>query len=288
MPSHDTTHDPAASRQAETATVRDGDHDRGLQFLQAILVDVCSPSPSILRVLAELPAHAELEPWQRPNLALRLQLGASPESPMRIYTVRRFWRAQRRFEFDVVLHEGPGQMLPWLRTRCPGDRFAFSGPRPHLLVPEREGTHTVIFADASALPAVHALLQSWPAERSADVFVSCNDAAAVDELPTGNVIRLHRLSEANRSLPTPLLASALQLTDPLHCVVWAAGEREEMRALRRHFLDLGLPREDVAVAGYWKRGETTTETDVRRLRSYQRLLASGGGIADVDDLADDI
>ena len=62
-----------------------------------------------------------------------------------------------------------------------------------------------------------------------------------------------------------------------------------MRALRRHFIEtVGLPRTDVAVAGYWKRGETTTETDRRRRRNYERVLARGGGLQDLDDLADDI
>ena len=72
-------------------------------------------------------------------------------------------------------------------------------------------------------------------------------------------------------------------------VVWAASEREEMRELRRWFLQqLATARDDVAVAGYRKRGETTTDTDQRRRRNYERVLARGGGLQDVDDLADDI
>ena len=271
-------------------TLRGADHDRGLQALQVTVVHTCHATPSLLRVACRLPAHAPLAPWLRANTAVRIQLGAAFDDVSRIYTVRSVDAAQRQFVFDVVLHAAPGPMLAWVRALQPGDVFALTGPRPHLQVPEAAGGHALLFADASAVPAVSALLQQWPTALRADLWIASDDAQAVDELLAIEGVHLHRLAAPTPSDPTPLLRTAQAcVADSRRSVVWAAGEREEMRELRRHFLQhAGLPREAVAVAGYWKRGETTTETDQRRRLNYQRVLDQGGGLQDVDDLADDI
>ena len=237
--------------------LRGADHDRGLQALQVQVVAVAQPCVSLLRLVVQLPEQAALAPWQRANTAVRIQLGAAFGDVSRIYTVRSVDAATRQFILDVLLHEAPGPMLAWARALRPGDAFDLTGPRPHLQVPHREGSVALLFADQSAIPALFALLQQWPAG-----------------LATGDA---------------PLLQQARRLRPDAHNTVWAAGEREEMRALRRHFIEaVGLARTDVAVAGYWKRGETTTDTDQRRRRNYERVLARGGGLQDLDDLADDI
>lgn len=56
--------------------LRSADHDRGLQALQVQVVAVVQPCASLLRLLVQLPEHAELAPWQRANIAVRIQLGA--------------------------------------------------------------------------------------------------------------------------------------------------------------------------------------------------------------------
>ncbi|WP_459000995.1 siderophore-interacting protein [Stenotrophomonas sp. PSU_St103] len=265
--------------------LRGADHDRGLQALQVQVVAVAQPCASLLRLVVQLPEHAELAPWQRANTAVRIQLGATFGDVSRIYTVRSLDPNTRQFTLDVVLHEAPGPMLAWVRALRPGDAFVLTGPRPHLQVPQREGTWALLFADPSAIPALFALLQQWPADLRAEVWIASDDAFPVDELPAIEGVRVLRLATGD----VPLLQQARQLLPEPGSTVWAAGEREEMRALRRHFIEtVGLPRSDVAVAGYWKRGETTTETDQRRRRNYERVLARGGGLQDLDDLADDI
>lgn len=265
--------------------LRSADHDRGLQALQVQVVAVVLPCASLLRLLVQLPEHTELAPWQRANTAVRIQLGAGFGDVSRIYTVRSVDAATRQFTLDVVLHEAPGPMLAWVRALRPGDAFDLTGPRPHLQVPQREGTCALLFADQSAIPALFALLQQWPVGQRAQAWVSSEDAFPVDELPHPDGVCVHRLATGD----APLLQHARQQQPQPGSTVWAAGEREEMRALRRHFIEtVGLPRTDVAVAGYWKRGETTTETDRRRRCNYERVLARGGGLQDLDDLADDI
>lgn len=277
----------SASTLSNTAAgpLRGADHDRGLQALRVHVVDVTQPCPSLLRLVVQLPPHAEQAPWQRANTAVRIQLGAAFADVSRIYTVRSVDTRTRRFTLDVVLHEAPGPMLAWVRALQAGDAFDLTGPRPHLQVPHREGRVALLFADQSAIPALFALLQQWPSSLRAQAWIASDDPFPVDELPTVEGVHVHRLATGN----TPLLQQARQVRPEPCCTVWAAGEREEMRALRRHFIEtVGLPRTDVAVAGYWKRGETTTETDQRRRRNYERVLARGGGLQDLDDLADDI
>lgn len=280
----------SASAAAPDRVLRGTDHDRGLQALQVTVVSMTRPCDTLLRITAQLPPEPPLAPWLRANTAVRIQLGAAFGDVSRIYTVRSVDAQARRFVFDVVLHPSPGPMLAWVNALQSGDRFALTGPRPHLQVPQRAGASALLFADASALPAVHALLLQWPPGQRADVWVSIDDAAAVDELPAVAGVHVHRIAAPSADQPTPLLRTARACAPGIRMpVVWAAGEREEMRELRRWFLQhLGLERDDVAVAGYWKRGETTTDTDLRRRRNYEQVLARGGGLQDVDDLADDI
>ncbi|EKT4090885.1 siderophore-interacting protein [Stenotrophomonas riyadhensis] len=270
---------------AQARPLRGADHDRGLQALQVQVVAVAQPCASVLRLVVQLPEQTDTASWQRANTAVRIQLGAAFGDVSRIYTVRSVDTATRQFTLDVVLHEAPGPMLAWVRALRCGDAFDLTGPRPHLQVPHREGTCALLFADQSAIPALFALLQQWPTGLQAQAWIASDDAFPVDELPAIEGVCVHRLAIGH----APLLQQARQLRPEPGSTVWAAGEREEMRALRRHFIEtVGLPRSDVAVAGYWKRGETTTETDQRRRRNYERVLARGGGLQDLDDLADDI
>lgn len=265
--------------------LRGVDHDRGLQALCVHVIDVTQPCASLLRLVIQLPPQAELAPWQRANAAVRIQLGAVFGDVSRIYTVRSVEAQTRRFTLDVVLHEAPGPMLAWVRALQPGDAFDLTGPRPHLQVPHRQDSVALLFADQSAIPALFALLQQWPSGRRAQAWIASDDPFPVDELPAVDGVCIQRLATG----ATPLLQQARRLRAGANNTVWAAGEREEMRTLRRYFLEAcGLPRADVAVAGYWKHGQTTTETDQRRRRNYERVLARGGGLLDLDDLADDI
>lgn len=59
-----------------------------------------------------------------------------------------------------------------------------------------------------------------------------------------------------------------------------------MRAVRSFFrTEHGLAKADVAVFGYWKRGTTNTQIDEQRLAAYEQMLADGGTLAELDDLA---
>ncbi|MCD2106286.1 SIP domain-containing protein [Rhodococcus erythropolis] len=80
-----------------------------------------------------------------------------------------------------------------------------------------------------------------------------------------------------------------ELADPESYVVWGAGERSEKRAIRKHFRStVGLDKNDVAIFGYRKQGISNAEIDLRRRENYGRILADGGTLTDIDDLAIEI
>ncbi|WP_334137699.1 SIP domain-containing protein [Corynebacterium variabile] len=63
--------------------------------------------------------------------------------------------------------------------------------------------------------------------------------------------------------------------------VWAAGEREDIRAVRAWCLkELGLPKPQVQVFGYWRHGKTGTDADMARLTGIAALRDQGRELED--------
>ncbi|GAC67298.1 putative siderophore-interacting protein [Gordonia soli NBRC 108243] len=260
------------------------DHSRELQTVAARVVELFRPSPALLRVVLDIGAAASDGTWARPNVAVRLNLGPEFDDVSRVYTVRDADLATAQITVDVVQHGAPGPMMRWSAAVQVGDELRLVGPRPHFLAPEGESA-TVLFADDSALPALYEILRAWPSGRRAVAYVASEDDVAVAELPRTVDVAVESVGVDVGSL----LAAAVAVPAPSQHVVWAAGERDEMRSIRTHFRsNVGLGKDDVAVFGYWKRGVSTTDIDRVRLATYQDLLARGKGLADLDDLALDI
>ncbi|SNT16419.1 NADPH-dependent ferric siderophore reductase, contains FAD-binding and SIP domains [Rhodococcoides kyotonense] len=261
------------------SVLRENAHDRELDDTVAQIDALERPVPSVLRFTARLTQGTENPNWLRPNTALRIQLGPEHDDVSRVYTVRSFDAASSSMVVDVVLHGGESPMMRWVHGLQIGDTFALTGPRPHFLVPESDAK-AAIFADDTAIPALFAMLQQWPSGREAIGWVATDDAEAFAELPDVDGVELHLIGKNDS-----LAEQALRMESPAEHVVWGAGERDEMRAIRRFFRTThGLGKDDVAVFGYWKKGVSTTVIDDSRRRSYQRILEAGGTLADIDDL----
>ncbi|GAB3262730.1 siderophore-interacting protein [Kineosporia babensis] len=261
----------------ETAPLRSADHNRAMHDATATITGIHHPTPHLLRFTAELPAPVAADPtWGTPNVTLRLELSADVS---RVYTVRRFDPTAATIEVDVVLHSGESPMMQWAAGLRLGLEVAFRGPRQHFVIPDEPARPVALFLDATAIPALYAILAHWPERVGGVGWVRTEDAAAFAELPSVPGLELHRIE-------TGLLERAHVLPNPEQYVVWGAGEREDMRALRSHFRStVGLAKEHVALYGYWKRGLSNTEIDQYRLANYQRILADGGNLDDIDDLA---
>lgn len=266
------------------------DHATGIDALTLTVTGLRTVTPRLLRITAEPTAPLTDPAWQLPNVAIRLQISAGDAGTVsRVYTVRSFDAATGRMEIDVVLHPGASPMMAWAAALAVGDPVRLTGPRPHFLPPVQPGRRIALFLDETAIPALCAILAQWPAGAVAEGWVECVDAELLAELPAVPGVTLRHLPrdpEQPAGTSGALVAAAHALAEPGAHTVWAAGERDEMRAIRSHFrAQPGIDKAEVAVYGYWKHGMSTSEIDRHRLRHYEETLAAGGGIDDLDDLA---
>lgn len=261
------------------------DHDHGLIHTTARVEAMERPTPDVTRIRAQLDASRPSPDWQLPNVAIRLRLGSDYDDASRVYTLRHFEAQSATMEFDVVMHGSSSPMMRWVADLQPGSRFALSGPRPHFLIPEKDDRPVALFLDATAIPALYALLSQRPAGLHGVGWVATPDVAAFAELPVMAGLDLQRVDAHGVGAGGVLARHARELPDPGRYVVWGAGERDEMRAIRQHFSAAGLNKSEIAIAGYWTRGVSNTELDEQRRRNYEKIVAAGGSLADVDDLA---
>lgn len=262
--------------------LRDTVHDRDISDFAATVTQVARPVPSVLRVTLHLPGAGRNPEWAKPNVAIRFYLSERYEEQTRVYTVRSFDREEETVEVDVVQHGASSPMMAWSTDVEVGDTLHITGPRPHMVLPECPGGRAVLFADDTALPALYSILDQWPSGVRGRCWVSTPDRAAFEELPHLPEVELSYLP----AVGTPLLDAARLVPSPEDVVVWAAGEREEMKGIRRHFRrEVGLDKQRVAVSGYWRRGVTNTEIDAVRKENYLALMARGGQMEDLDDLS---
>lgn len=271
------------SRRQSPERLRDADHDRGLHEVTATITALTQPVTGILRVTAKLSTSADDPVWSHPNVAFRIHLGADDDNASRIYTVRSYNAVAGAFTFDIVLHPHDSPMMQWADRARLGDVFQLTGPRPQFGVPATPGSKIALFLDETAIPALYAILQQWPQGVTGVGWVCTDHADAFAELPTVPGLQLQRIGTESDA---PLAERATKLADPAQYVVWGAGERDEMRSIRQHFRNVvGLGKEQVQVAGYWKRGASNTDIDSHRRVHYEALIARGGTLADFDDLA---
>lgn len=284
------THADATSTTTPPTTVlRTADHNRGLNDVRAVVEALERPSDHLLRITARLTESTADPAWSLPNVTVRMNLGPSFDDASRVYTVRSYDSAAGSIVIDVVLHGHTSPMMRWAATLTVGDTFDLTGPRPHFLVPEVPGRRIALFLDGTAIPALFSIIEQLPTDVVGIGWVTTDDEVAFDELPTLPGLEFHRVSADPAESDGPLTARARELADPESYVVWGAGERNEMRAIRKHFRStVGLDKDDVAIFGYWKHGVSNTEIDLRRRENYERILADGGTLTDIDDLAIEI
>lgn len=265
------------------------DHMQGMERIEMLVETVMRPVPSIARVAGRI-APSDPQAWTRPNVAVRLEVetpdGERPIS--RVYTVRSFDAATGLVEIDFVIHADDSPAMRWLNSAQPGVKIHLVGPRAHFIPDYESGRKIAIFADETAIPAVHAILSQWKAGAKAVVYVETGDAEAFEELPQPDGVARHlllRKPNEPAGVTGRLVEAAKRVVEPEGWTVWAAGERLEARAIRSHCLEhLGLAKEDVRVFGYWRKGVSSSEVDRKRLDGYGKALAAKADASRFDDL----
>lgn len=182
----------------------------------------------------------------------------------RDYTVRSVDPDADSFAFDVVRHES-GLASDLAFSAAVGDSLKFAGPKTCAGISEGIDFHLLV-ADETALPAVGRWLEDAPAGTRGHIIVEVPTAEDIQQIPTAAEVEIDWLVRG--STPpgeSTLLYEAVQNVDlPAgRTYAWCAGEALTVAPIRRHLRrDLGLPKEDVEVLGYWRKVSAVKDSEV--------------------------
>lgn len=263
----------------------------GEQFEQHILriTQISSPFPSIVRVKGTItPDLSDL--LQKPNVAVRIQIGQTDmEQPIvRIYTIRSFDVKTNTVEIDFVNHIGESPAMNWLKQMTIGSEAKLVSLRQHFVPDYEQQRKTIFFADDTGIPAIYSILQQWPQNARALIYIECIHPQAAAELPDAEGVEkfIHILPKDKHAGTSQTLVQAAEaLKDVNGCQIWAACEREEARAIRKHFMeDCGIAKDDIKAIGYWRLGVSSSELDTARMKHFSKLISEGKTQKDFNEL----
>ena len=220
-------------------------------------------------------------------------------NPVRTYTVRAVRPDVREVDVDLVLHGDGGPASAFAARAAVGHRLVVLGPNRRygdrhggleFRPPAGHVGPTLLVGDATAVPAVLAVLAAMPAGASGEVVLEVPDpddiaVGAGVEVPTGVrvtwLVRRHhapsglpgavdaalgRMAVGRRATgggvpsllepePDELLWDVPDEAGAVGLYAWIAGESALVTRLRRHLVrDLGVDRRSVAFMGYWREG----------------------------------
>lgn len=167
----------------------------------------------------------------------------------------------------VFLHGATGPASAWAEVAAVGDRVGLLGPAAEAVpgaggveYAPPPGTDGVLVAgDETALPAIAGILAALPAGLPAQVLVEVGGPADELPLPSAGAVALRWL---HRSAGDRLDTAIPQVPLPPRPYCWVAGEASLVRSARGHLRrDLGLPRAQVYLGGYWRLGVTEEDDE---------------------------
>lgn len=188
--------------------------------------------------------------------ALRETLAPEDLPVTRTYTVRWVDAEAQRLAIDFVVHGDEGLAGPWAARAKPGDRIVFSGPGGGY-TPDPAADWHLLAGDDSAVPAIAAALEAMPRDAVGHAVLEVGTEAdrLPLEAPAGVEVTWVLRGDAPAGTTTLLPDAVADLAwrdGRVH--VFAHGEREAMKALRRVFAERGVPRSDLSLSGYWAHG----------------------------------
>ncbi|MGO2141071.1 MAG: siderophore-interacting protein [Leucobacter sp.] len=159
----------------------------------------------------------------------------------------------RVFDLDFFLHDDPGPASAWAEKAAVGDKIVVVGPRGTQSIPTGI-TSLLCLVDPTALPATVRWINGLPETTEIEVIADVDYDALdwVEEYLREGTGREILVREPLGGLDQALLDS--EVTD--ETFVFAAGDANRLIPLRRVIRDeLGLPRSQYQISGYWRRGE---------------------------------
>ena len=183
-------------------------------------------------------------------------LGDGRRPTIRTFTPWRVDADDRELDLGIVVH-GTGAASEWAETARAGEAGAISGPGRGYAIDEAAPAF-LLAGDETAIPAITQLLELISRATPVSVHVEIGDPDARLALPDHprTTVEWHELPPG--ATPGELLIAAVSETDIAPGTkIGAAGEAAAVWRIRRHlFDDLGLPRAQATVRGYWKHGRT--------------------------------
>lgn len=216
-------------------------------------------SPYLVRVRLGGPGFGQFEDRPETDKYVKLKFTTpSPESlPVtRTYTVRRVDAQAQTLDIDFVVHGSEGLAAPWAAVAQPGAVLSLLGPGGGYL-PNPDADWYLFAGDLSAVPAIAAGLEALPEDAVGVALIEVDAEDAILDLAAPPGLEVRWIVDPTHDEET--------LADAVRAFSWRAGrvdvfahgERESMKALRRVFFDeRGLERSHVSLSGYWARGRT--------------------------------
>ncbi|ATQ44041.1 siderophore-interacting protein [Caulobacter mirabilis] len=175
----------------------------------------------------------------------------------RAYTVRGFSHAFAAMDVDFVLHGDDGPASRWAARAERGEMLDVAGPRGGHAIDPRAKNY-ILVGDATALPAICAIVEALPAHVRARLFIEVANKAEEQRLRSNaalDVQWLHSGAEAPGATGRLELAVQAADLDTRNCQAWIAGESFMVRSVRTHLtVDRGVPEHALDSQGYWKLG----------------------------------
>jgi len=189
--------------------------------------------------------------------ALRETLAPEDLPVTRTYTVREVDGDE--LAIDFVVHGDEGLAGPWAARAQPGERLVVSSPGGGY-APDAEADWHLLAGDESAIPAIAAALEAFPADAVGSVFLEVQEQGEEVPLtvPDGVHVEWVYRGTAGAGTSRVLVDAVAGWTPPAgRGHVFVHGERESMKALRDViFGQWGLARAQVSLSGYWAHGRT--------------------------------
>lgn len=230
-------------------------------------------TPHLARVTLGGDGFSQFEDRPETDKYVKLRFISPDGMPVtRTYTVRRVDHAARTLDIDFVLHGDEGLAGPWAARAVPGQTIDLIGPGGGY-APRADADAHLLLGDLAAVPAIAAALEALPADAVGHALIEIDTEDAEFPLVAPAGVTVTWVVDPTHDVD--LLAARLRALDwPEGDVqVFAHGERESMKALRRVLFDeRGLDRAQVSLSGYWARGRTEDRFQAEKREPIGRIL----------------
>ncbi|MCH2109426.1 MAG: siderophore-interacting protein [Polyangiaceae bacterium] len=198
----------------------------------------------------------------RSNSPVRANLSPSLVNPAdfikRSYTIVSSDESAGTLTIDMVRHGDGGPATRWGEESSLGDEIFITGPGPVKML-SLEADWFFLVGDSAAFPAILANLRRLsPSAQGYVIFeIHSDDEQFETHAPPG--IEVHWLKSDALSASLPQKVRELPWLEG-RVSVWGAAEFSTMKKLRDYFVkEREVPREDIYISSYWKRGATDEE-----------------------------